>query len=154
MMDQSILWRTRGEVHSQTRKKVVNGHLQRAGDPHERIDRDGFLPSLDLPDVVAVQIRFLRQGFLRIAAAFSMGADRLTNNPAMFRTSGGHATYGNRQPSVLLPSIACILDLQFGRFPPAMPGSQFGVRVGPPSTCRPPFCFIIVCPNVKATAEI
>ena len=110
-------------IHSQPRKEVVNGHLQGGGNTHERIDRNGLLAALDLTDVVTVQVGLLRQGFLRIADAFTVRADRLADDLAVFGTGGGHAPYGNRRPRLLLPPIACILDLQFGRFLSALSGN-------------------------------
>ena len=92
----------------------MNRHFQGGGNAEKRIDRDRLFPAFNLSDVIAVQVGFLRQDLLRVAAAFSMSADRLTNDLTVFDAGGGHTTYGNRRSGLLLPSIACIFGLHFG----------------------------------------
>ena len=41
--------------------QIGQPHLHRCGNPHQSIDRDIFLSALDVPDVVVVKLRLLRQ---------------------------------------------------------------------------------------------
>jgi hypothetical protein len=63
---------------------VANSEIQRLSDSPQRFDGDFFLRALDLPDVVAIEVSFLRQLFLAEFCFFALGTDSLAQNAIKF----------------------------------------------------------------------